>query len=88
MSEKSAETSALLSPFRIISFDGFAPRIRFMESISIDLPAPVSPVSTLKPEPRSMSALLITAIFSICNDESILAPLPPEADSDPFFSYR
>ena len=41
------------------------PSKRFRLSIIIDLPAPVSPVSTQKPSDRSISAERITAMFSI-----------------------
>ena len=43
-------------------------------SITMDLPAPVSPVSTLNPRSKEISACSITAIFSICRRLSIANP--------------
>ena len=40
----------------------------------MDLPAPVSPVRTLKPASKRMSADSIRAIFSICSKESMVLP--------------
>ena len=71
ISLNSADTEASFSPLLIRSLDGFAPRMRFIESMRIDFPAPVSPVRTLKPAPKSISAFFMTATFSICRDESM-----------------
>ena len=47
------------------SFDVRSPKIALIESITIDFPAPVSPVKTLRPGEKSTLAFSITAIFSI-----------------------
>ena len=49
MLENTADTSAKLSPARIISLSALAPPMRLRQSIMIDFPAPVSPESTVKP---------------------------------------
>ena len=64
-SSKNAVTSALLLPVRINSRDVLSPRIALIESIIIDLPAPVSPVKTFKPLLKSTTASLIIAILEI-----------------------
>ena len=69
----SAHTDALSAPLRISSREVRSPKIALRESITIDLPAPVSPVITLNPFSKSIDALLITAIFSICKFESIFS---------------
>ena len=68
---KNAVTQAFSLPVRTSSLDVLSPRIALIESTIIDLPAPVSPVRTLKPVENSMSAFSITAIFSILNVLSI-----------------
>ena len=60
-----ASTRALFAPVRIRSRLVRAPMMALMASITMDLPAPVSPVSTLKPESNWISADSMTAIFSI-----------------------
>ena len=49
-------------------------RRRLIASITIDLPAPVSPVLSLKPSVNSISDRSITAIFSICKYFNINKP--------------
>ena len=73
-SQNKAETNALSQPARIKSFEVRSPNIAFIASIIIDLPAPVSPVNTLSPVPKSISVFSITAIFSICKDLIIKIP--------------
>src|SRR5574344_84387 len=53
-----------------LRFD-FSPSSKFIESIIIDLPAPVSPVRAVKPGSKSMSISFIEATFSMCSDTSI-----------------
>ena len=43
-----------------------------MQSMTTDLPAPVSPVITVKPGVNSKSTRFITAIFSICKESNII----------------
>ena len=74
-SQKSAETNAFLEPVRIISFDVRSPKTALIESIIMDLPAPVSPVRQLYPATKSILVSSITAMFSICNDFSISYPI-------------
>ena len=62
---KTASTKALSCPALIRSFEDFPPRIRLIASTSKDLPAPVSPEITLRPEAGSKTALDITAKLSI-----------------------
>ena len=64
-SEKTALTNAFSQPFLISSLEVLFPKTAFIESIIIDLPAPVSPVSTLSPFEKSMLVFSMTAIFSI-----------------------
>ena len=70
-----AETRALSAPVRISSRDVRSPRTALRASTMIDLPAPVSPLSTLKPGPNAMSADSMTAMFWIFSSESIGSPL-------------
>ena len=67
-SVKRALTVAVFSPCLINSLSAFAPRIRLILSMIIDLPAPVSPLITIKPLENSSSTCFMTAIFSICNE--------------------
>ena len=60
---KTACTTALSVPYLTSSLFALSPKIIFIESIIIDLPAPVSPVSTLTPSCKFMSSLSITATF-------------------------
>jgi hypothetical protein len=55
-SEMTASAVILSLPARIISVEPRAPRRNSSESISSDLPAPVSPVRTLSPGPGSMAS--------------------------------
>ena len=73
-----AVTLALCAPVLIRSLLVLSPVTAFIESIIIDLPAPVSPVRTLNPSENSISASSIIAIFSIFSLESIFChrPLP------------
>ena len=73
--EKIALTNAFCAPVRIISREARSPKMAEIASMTMDLPAPVSPVRTLKPLSKAISACSITAIFSICRVESI--GLPP-----------
>ena len=70
-SPKTALTLARDSPRLINVLSALAPSIKFIESMIIDLPAPVSPVKAVKPCEKSMDTFLITAMFSICKDKSI-----------------
>ena len=65
MSVKHALTKAILAPVRIRSREVRWPSTALMESMTMDLPAPVSPVRALKPGRKDISADSITAIFSI-----------------------
>ncbi len=56
---------ALEAPVLTISLVTLCPNIAFIPFISIDLPAPVSPVKTLKFEAKGIDAFWITAKFSI-----------------------
>ena len=73
-SPKTADTSAVSHPARISSFDVRSPSTAFIASITMDLPAPVSPVKTLNPAENSISERSITAMFSICRNLSIFLP--------------
>ena len=74
MPEKTALTNARGAPVRMTSRYVRSPRMAEMASITMDLPAPVSPVSTLKPQSKQISACSITAIFSMCSTFSIIDP--------------
>ena len=65
-----AETDADDSPVRTSSLEVRSPNTAWRASIIMDLPAPVSPVSTVKPGSKSMEALSITAILFINSSES------------------
>ena len=60
-----ALTKAESASVRIISFDVRCPIIALIASIIILLPAPVSPVRTLRPFSKSIEVFSITAMFSI-----------------------
>ena len=60
-----ALTDADFAPVRMSSLLVRSPSTRLMESMMMDFPAPVSPVSTVIPSSKSIEALSITAIFSI-----------------------
>ena len=60
-----------LSGIEIRSRLVLSPSTALIESITIDLPAPVSPVRTLRPSPKRISACSITAMFSILRLVSI-----------------
>src|SRR5450432_426849 len=62
-SSKSASTSASSAPLRTSSGRARAPSTSDSASTSIDLPAPVSPVTTLKPGESSSSSRSINTIF-------------------------
>ncbi len=59
---------------RIVDGSALAPSASCRASMRMDLPAPVSPVSTLKPQSKQISACSITAIFSMCSTFSIIDP--------------
>ena len=63
--ENSALTKAFAAPVRISSREVRPPSTAFMASITMDLPAPVSPVRALNPGKKRISASSMTAIFSI-----------------------
>ena len=63
---KAARITALAAPARTSSREVRLPRMALMESIRIDLPAPVSPVRTFSPFSKWTSAFWMTATFSIC----------------------
>ncbi len=70
-----AETRALSAPVRMSSREVRSPRTALRASTMIDLPAPVSPLRTLKPGSNEMSADSMTAMFWIFSSESIRSPL-------------
>ena len=67
-----ALTKALLAPVRIRSRLVRWPSTAPMASMTMLLPAPVSPVRALKPPSKEMSASSMTAIFSMCSSCSIV----------------
>ena len=71
--ENSALTKALAAPVRIRSREVRPPSTAPMASMTMDLPAPVSPVRALKPGRNRMSASSMTAIFSMCRSSSMAA---------------
>ena len=71
---KTALTDALSQPVLIIEREVRSPSTAFIESITIDFPAPVSPVSTLNPLKNSISACSITAMLLIVKNFSISSP--------------
>jgi len=73
---KTASIKALSEPVLMMSFDTLSPSTALIESITIDLPAPVSPVRTLRPSPNSMLISSISATSWISSCKSILAAPP------------
>ena len=61
-----SSTSAYSSPVLISEGSAFAPRARFTDPITTDLPAPVSPVKILSPLENSISCSFIRARFFTC----------------------
>src|SRR5512143_480166 len=78
---KRAETSASDSPDRTAIGSDFSPRARRIASTRIDLPAPVSPVTTFRPGPKGtrtsskMARFRTESSISIARKESPLTPL-------------
>ena len=68
---KAALTEALGAPVRTSSRLTREPSTAWSESMTMLLPAPVSPVRTLRPGPGSISARSMTAMFSMCSSLSI-----------------
>src|SRR5215216_6002574 len=87
---KMASIVAPSSPVRTRSADARPPRSRPTASTRIDLPAPVSPVSTLKPGSNSTSTASITARFRMRRKRSMCADLESYHcfDSIPDACYR
>ena len=73
--EKVSSTNAKSSPFLIMSFETLFPSAILTEPKSNDLPAPVSPVSTISPLEKSTSTSLINARFFTCKFINIFPPL-------------
>ena len=71
---KTAVTLPFSQPVLMSSLDVLSPVTAFIESMIIDLPAPVSPVMTLNPPEKLISADSIIAIFSILSLTSISSP--------------
>ena len=69
--ENSALTKARSAPVRTRSREVRPPSTAPMASMTMDLPAPVSPVRALKPGRNWMSASWMTAIFSMCRSSSM-----------------
>ena len=69
-------TRAASLPSRITSVEERAPANRAREPSTMDLPAPVSPVSTFSPGPNSNSPRVRMATFSI---RSVSINAPPSA---------
>ena len=65
-----AVTDACALPVRTISRLTRPPSMAPSESMTMDLPAPVSPVRTLRPGPKAMSERRMTATFSMCSSVS------------------
>src|SRR5205085_1697144 len=64
------ELDVLGAPERIIPVSARPPTSRPTASITIDLPAPVSPVRAFRPGPKAMRAWSITARFEISSSMS------------------
>src|SRR5688572_17305712 len=75
-SSKIASMAACVSPVRTRSDEARAPRRSPTASTSIDLPAPVSPVSTLKAGSNSTSTASITARLRMRRKRSMCAEIP------------
>ena len=71
LSENSAQTYPELSPARIYFAPPRKPVINSRARIMLDFPAPLSPVMTLRPELKFISASLIPPIFFITSFLSI-----------------
>ena len=69
---KTLSTVAEDSPVRIKLESALPPRIRLRASIIIDFPAPVSPVSAVRPDVNSTFRLSIIAKLFILNSFSII----------------
>ena len=68
--KKLAEISALSQSRRTMPVSAREPNASESASINIDLPAPVSPVSTVKPRSNSSSSastIIKLRIFNVCN---------------------
>ena len=63
LASKSASTTARSWPARMRSRSARSPRARFIASMTMDLPAPVSPVSTLSPSVNSRFSASMSAMF-------------------------
>ena len=70
---KRAEMSARSAPSRTAAASARSPRIRLSASTRIDLPAPVSPDSTVMPASNSTSSLSMIAKFRIVISASMIA---------------
>ena len=73
-SVKTAATEAFSSPWRTSSLSALAPSASSIASRMMDLPAPVSPVSTVKGAEKAIFSVFIIAILFIHSSESILPP--------------
>ena len=62
-SKNSARTMQKFSPERIMLLSALAPSTKSMASRMTDLPAPVSPESTLTPAEKTISARVTSATF-------------------------
>ena len=69
-------TNEFFSPVRIISFENLPPDKIFNAPIISVLPAPVSPVKTLKPSFKLIVKSSIIPMFLICNKSIITNLLP------------
>src|SRR5215471_14193370 len=72
---KIASTEADSAPVRMRSGWARAPRTRRRASMTMDLPAPVCPVRTLRPGPKTTRASSTTARFRIASSRSMAAPM-------------
>ena len=73
--EKKPWISALGAEWRTTSLDARAPNIRFMASMIMDFPAPVSPVRTVIPFSKLREISSIIAKFFIVISRSMLPPI-------------
>ena len=71
---KTASTRALLFPLAMRSRSARSPSTRFTASTTIDLPAPVSPVSTFMPGAKSSVISSISARLCMLSWYSIACP--------------
>src|SRR5882724_3038750 len=72
---KTASTEAVSAPVRMRSGWARLPRTSRRASMTIDLPAPVSPVSTLRPGENVTRASSRTARFRMASSRSMVAPM-------------